>query len=535
MNETASASRPGSATTDSHAIVIENLSKSFDGVRVLDGVSLQVRAGEVHGLIGQNGSGKSTLIKILSGFHEPDPGAKIEITGQSVALPLPPGAFRNLGLAFVHQHLGLVPTLSVLENLEIVRFATEANWFIDWRGARSRARALFASYSLRLDPDTVVADLSPVERAQLAIIRAVNEIELAAGGGVLVLDEPTPFLPAREVAALFELIRRIVSRGAAVIFVSHDVDEVMQIADRATVLRDGRVVGTVVTSKVTPDDLVRLIVGQSVGRFVIERAGASASRPECVRVKGLATKALGPIDFVLHRGEIVGVTGLVGSGYEDISYALFGASPGTTGRLVINHDMFDLATFGPKQAIQAGVVLVPADRLSAGVVGELSVADNISLPVLETRFPAWCLSARAIATEAERLAREYQVRPPDPDRPLATLSGGNQQKVVLAKWLQTQPRLVLLDEPTQGVDVGARQQLLRIIADVAARGAAILCTSSDYEQLAQLCDRVLVMSAGTIAFELSGAAITKEVIAENCYRAAAEVRSGRGRAYERRV
>ena len=514
------------AAAASDAIVIRHLSKTFDGVRALDAVSLEVRAGEVHGLLGQNGSGKSTLIKVLSGFHEPDPGAEIEIGGRPVTLPLAPGEFRRLGLAFVHQHLGLIPSLTVLDNLNVLRFATEAHWCIGWRSERRRARDLFASYGLRLDPGAPVSSLSPVERAQLAIVRAADEIVSAPGGGVLVLDEPTPFLPAREVGALFALIRRVVARGAAVVFVSHDVDEVMEITDRATVLRDGRVVGTVTTSETTPDDLVRLIVGRNVERFSIDRSHGAEDRLPRVRVTGLATGQVGPLDFVLREGEIVGVTGLVGSGYEAVPYALFGAGAAAAGQLVIDGDAFDLARLDPRRAIEAGIGLIPADRLAAGAVGEVNVAHNVPLPVLGTRYPAWRLPLRAMSAEAERLAREYDVRPPDPNRPLATLSGGNQQKVVLAKWLQSQPRLVLLDEPTQGVDVGARQQLFAIVADVAARGAAILCTSSDHEQLSQICDRVLVMSAGRIAFELSGDAITKEGIAEHCYRAAATVRAG---------
>jgi ribose transport system ATP-binding protein len=500
---------------------LENLSKHFGGTRALDDVSFCVGSREVHGLLGQNGSGKSTLIKVLAGFHEPDPGARLWIGGAEVMLPIPPGGFRALGISFVHQHLGLIPSLTVLENLLIGELAVEDRWRIGWRVEARRAQALFARYGLAIDSSDPVSRLSPVERALLAIVRAFDQLRqarLAAGSqGLLVLDEPTPFLPAADVRELFRLVREIVRDGASVVFVSHDIDEVLEITDCATVLRDGRVAGIFETRSSTKDDVVRMIVGR---RVELRRAALTAGGRNGharVRVQGLDGGSVEGLSLDGGAGEVIGLTGLLGSGYDEVVYLLYGATQAIAGVLEVGGKRHQLSSMSPTHALAAGCVLVPGDRQNAGVVGTLSVLDNVSLPVLEIVTNGWSVRDSRLADNAAMLAECFDVRPTDPALPIDALSGGNQQKVVLAKWLQLKPRLILLDEPTQGVDIGAREQVFGAIRQAAREGACVLCASSDFEQLEAICDRVVIFSRGCAVSELAGDEITKSAIAERCY------------------
>jgi ribose transport system ATP-binding protein len=479
---------------------------------------LSVARGEVHGLLGQNGSGKSTLIKILAGFHEPDAGAGLRIGGQAVGLPLGPGAFRRHRISFVHQNLGLMPALTVLENLLIGQLASQPRLWISWDEERRRAHDLFARYRLDMDPNMPVSRLSPVKRALLAIVRAVEEIggATASAGGLLVLDEPTPFLPRRDVEQLFTLVRSIVAAGNSVIFVSHDVDEVVEITDRATVLRDGKVVGTLVTRGSSKHDFIELIVGRRLETVASRPSDFSATMPE-VMIEGLTGGTLQDVRIGAHRGEVVGLTGLIGSGFDEVPYLVYGATQAVAGVLRLGSERSDLSRASPAVSVRHGTVLVPGDRQNAGAIGALSVADNLTMPVLGMRFSRWALNRRRMVEHAGRLAAAFDVVPRDPLRRFAQLSGGNQQKVLLGKWMQVAPKLILLDEPTQGVDVGARQRVFEAIRKAAADGATVLCASSDYEQLATICDRVLIFARGRVVGELSGAAVTKESIAVHCY------------------
>ena len=502
------------------ALSLQRLSKRFGGVTALDNVSLDVAPGEVHGLLGQNGSGKSTLIRVLAGFHAPEPGAQLAIHGQNIGLPIPPGTSLGLGLAFVHQHLALVPSLSVLQNLRIEQFATRTQWRIDWGAERRKARETFRRFGLTIDPDDRIGDLPQVERALVAIVRAFED--LAANTrrdrpGLLVLDEPTPFLPRAGVDQLFALVRNIAAHGTSVIFVSHDVEEVMEITDRATILRDGTVAGSLVTREATAEQFVELIVGRQVRLFRGERRDFSAA-PLAARIGALSGGIVREVSVDLRRGEIVGLTGLIGSGFDEVPYLVFGAKRADTGTIDIDDRHYPAVDFSPPAAIAAGIALLPADRLTAAGVAALSVAHNITLPVLADFFHACRLDWPRIMARAAELCHAYDVRPNRPDLKLGSLSGGNQQKVVMIKWLQAKPRLLLLHEPTQGVDVGARQALFAALHDAARAGTAILCASTDYEELAQICDRVLIFARGRIVHELGGAEFSKESIAEYCLR-----------------
>jgi len=504
--------------TTAPALQISNLSKRFGGALALDGVALSVARGEVHGLLGSNGSGKSTLIKVLAGFHTPEPGAEVRLYGRLAPLPIPGPRVRALGLAFVHQHLGLIPSLSVTENLRLGTLATASRWRIDWQAEHDSAAAVFARYDLALDPRAEVARLSPVQQALLAIVRAVEDLRGASREpGVLVLDEPTPFLPRAGVEQLFRLVRATVAEGASVIFVSHDVDEVREITDRATILRDGKLIDTVVTTRTSHDAFVERIIGRSMSAY----GGAAKARPAAapaVQVEGLAGPGVGPVTLDIAPGEILGLTGLIGAGYDAVPALLYGARRARAGRLRIAGRALPLSGMEPQAALARGIVYLPADRLGAAGVGSLPVGDNVGLPVLGRLKRGLALLSRDINSHAAQLGAQAGVKPNLPALPLSALSGGNAQKALLAKWLQIEPQLLLLDEPTQGVDVGARQDIWDALDRAASGGACVLIGSTDYEQLAQLCHRVLVFSRGQILTELTGADLTKDRIAEACFR-----------------
>lgn len=510
------------ATMGLHA---RQFSKTFGGHKALDNVELRIGKGEVHGLLGQNGCGKSTLIKILAGYHQPDPGALLQVNGREISLPLPAGKSRAMGISVVHQHLGVIPALSVVENLELGRLSASNELAISWRAKRRNAEAVFAKYGLDIDPAASIGSLSAVERALVAIVRAVEDLDNAvpSGTGVLILDEPTPFLPRADVERLFGLVRQITATGASVLFVSHDIDEVREITDRATILRDGKAVGALDTKSSSRADIIELIVGRKMVESVQVSSIAADAKP-LVEVTDLAGPQVQPLSLNVRPGEVVGLTGLLGSGFEKIIYMLYGAAPVETGRLSIDGAAIDLPSQTPSAAIKSGTVLIPGDRNQKAAIGALPIEDNVTMPVLRTRLNPWAVSRNAIRKFALELGEEFGVSPNRPELPLSALSGGNAQKVVLAKWLQTNPRLILLDEPTQGVDVGARELVFDAIRRSCRRGAATIVASSDYEQLAMLCDRVLVFSGGRVTRELTGTEISKDSIARSCLEGA--VRSG---------
>jgi ribose transport system ATP-binding protein len=462
------------------AVSLRHISKSFGGVHALDDAHLDVLRGEVHGLLGENGSGKSTLIKVLAGYHAPDPGGQLEVARQPVRLPLESGEARRLGLAFVHQDLGLIPSLSVLENLRLTDLAARRGR-ISWGAERRRAVETFARYGVQLDPRRAVADLRPLERALLAIVRAMED--LGAASTALVLDEPTAFLPAAETERVFALVRSIADAGTGVVFVSHDLGEVRAITDRVSILRDGRTVGTVVTNATAREQFVAMILG---GRPPPTKT-QPLRQPSAEAVVSFA----GAVSFELRRGEILGLTGLAGSGFEELLYGLFGAERGEAGTLTLAGVSYDLGAMTPDRALKAGIVLVPGDRQRDGAVPSLPVSDNVTLPALERFRARLALRRRRMTAAAAELLHRFGVLPAEPRLLYEELSGGNQQKALLAKWLHLTPALLLLDEPTRGVDVGARPQIWSLIRAAAASGAAVVCASSDAEELDTLCDRVL--------------------------------------------
>lgn len=498
---------------------LRGLSKQFGSVSALKDVDLSIARGEIHGLLGENGSGKSTLIKVLAGFHSPESG-HLFIGGREVKLPLVPGAFRQYGLAFVHQDLGLIPSLSVLENLTIGEVCSgRYGWRIPWRTARIEARRTFADYGVELDPSAKVSDLRPVDRALLAIIRAAGEMkrdrDASDARGLLVLDEPTVFLPREDVNLLFALMREVVAGGDAVLFVSHDLDEVREITDRVTVLRDGSVVGTRAARAASTADLVELIIGRQLSS-VGDGPDAAVADDVALAVTGLTTDTLSDVSFSVRRGEVLGLTGLVGSGFEDVPYALFGHTRRHAGRIALGGAILDVRHVTPVRALSHGFVLVPGDRQRDGAVGSLSITDNATLHVLRDFYNGIFLNRRQMRRRAEELMQRYDVRAAGADANYGSMSGGNQQKALLAKWMQTDPAYLLLHEPTQGVDIGARFEIFRLIGASVQQGMTVICASSDYEQLEAICNRVLIFRRGRIARELVGSEVTKDQITEQC-------------------
>ena len=500
---------------------VTNIAKSFGGAKALAGISFTVMPGEVHGLLGKNGSGKSTLVKILAGFHAPDPGGTLSFNGEHVHLPLKPGDFRRLGMSFVHQNLGLAPSLTVLENLRFAHLTSNERTFINWRDERRQTSEALARFGLTLDPGERVDRLSPVERALLAIVRAFEEIraECAATGrpGLVLLDEPTPFLPREGVEKLFALMRSIAATGSSVIFISHDIEEVMTITDRITVLRDGAVAGELETAKATHDQVVEQIVGRSLA----QRAGPvhtpAEERTTFARIEKLAGTILRPTSFAIGKGEILGLTGLIGSGYEEVLYLLFGARPSRSGTLSLSEGpAVELRAMSPSRAITFDFALLPGDRQNASGVDSLSVVDNMLLPDISRFFRGGLLRRGAMLREAHGLGTRYEVRPNDPSMKLSSLSGGNAQKVLIARSMNRKPKFAARRTP-QGVDVSTRVQIYAALRAAASAGMSIASASSDTEQLAEICDRVLVFARGQICREITGIELTKDGIAEACY------------------
>ena len=501
---------------------LSEIAKSFGGARALNGISFEVLPGEVHGLLGKNGSGKSTLVKILAGYHAPDPGGRMEFNGEQVSLPLRPGDFRRLGMSFVHQNLGLVPSLTVLENLRLTEITSASRGFINWSRERNAASEALARFDLGLDPDERIDRLSAVDKALLAIVRAFEDIRVARERtglpGLVLLDEPTPFLPREGVEKLFGLVRSIASHGSSVVFISHDIDEVMTITDRATVLRDGNLAGSLVTSQATHEEMVEMIVGRKLVRVAPLRSSAQTFREPRVRLENVSNAHLKPTTITVGKGEILGLTGLIGSGYEQLPYLVFGARPCVSGHLAIDDaSAVPLSALDPRKAIDLGLALLPGDRQGASGVDSLPIVDNLFLPDIERFFVGGFLRNGRMKREAKTLGAAFEVRPNDPLLKLSALSGGNAQKVLVARWMNRKPKLLLLDEPTQGVDVGTRQHIFGALRAAAADGMSVICASSDAEQLADICDRVLVFARGAVCEEIRGEQITKESIAEACY------------------
>jgi ABC-type sugar transport system ATPase subunit/ribose/xylose/arabinose/galactoside ABC-type transport system permease subunit len=482
---------------------IGRMSKSFPGLKALDDVSLEVCPGEVVAVLGHNGSGKSTLVKILAGVYQADPGALVEVRDAEGGLVA--GSAAREELHFIHQDLGLADILTTVENLGLGRVA-RGRGFAPVRAAAERrhARRLIARFGASFDVTIPVGKLSPAQRAIVAIARAMDG--WTRPDNVLVLDEPTTALHGDEVGVLFEAIRRVASSGAGVVFISHRLDEVLALADRVVVLRDGRVVAEEPVSRLDHDAMVTLIAGREVADTTT--ASRDGSGEPVLTITGISGAELSDFSLSLRAGEIVGVGGILGSGREQLGPMLFGSQHRTGGRVEVGGE--ELVSDDTVAAIESGMAYVPADRRRGGAVMEMTVRENLTLPLMRPlRRALGRLDGRAERAEARSWMATVGLRPPNPEQRLKLLSGGNQQKIVLAKWLRVRPRVLLLDEPTQGVDVGAKAAIYELILAARRDGAGVLLCSSDTKELVSLCDRVLVLREGRVASEISRESLTE--------------------------
>jgi ribose transport system ATP-binding protein len=497
---------------------VQNLSMTFAGQQALSGFALTVGSGEVRGLVGENGSGKSTFIKILSGYHQPDDGGEILI--ENVPLKFAsPASSRELGVRFVHQDLGLIDSLSVLENLNLgSRYRTRIGT-IRGRAERLQATEDLARAGLTVDLLRPLGELSPAEKTGVAIARALRPDSTGAeqdGAKIrlLVLDEPTATLPATEVDDLITTVKAVAASGTSVLYVSHRLEEIFALTDNVTVLRDGHVVAERATSTLDHRELIRLLVGSELEDIRAEATALDrASRDDRLVVARLDSAPLADISFTAASGEVVGIAGITGSGRDILLASIFGAIPRDRGSVEI--DGVAIAAERPDASIAAGFAMLPADRRALGGIMEWTARENISLPDLPAFWNRFSLSRRREVSEAKSWFSRLSVRPSDgTESTLATFSGGNQQKVLFAKWLRRNPRVFLLDEPTQGVDVGAKAEIHREILRAAETGATVLISSSDADELVALCHRVLVLREGRIVAEVPKDALTTAVLSE---------------------
>jgi ribose transport system ATP-binding protein len=505
---------PEVGRVSARSVRLEHLTKSFGPRTVLDDVSFEIPAGKVVALLGQNGSGKSTLIKILAGFHSPDhgAGAAVVIGDERLELPLRHD-LHDFRIAVVHQDLGQLPSASVSENLLIDRLGDRSLGALSWSAIHARAAVILERGGAGgINPRALISDLKPVQRAMVAIARALDQL---AAGGLLILDEVTAFLTQDGIDQLFDLIRNVAARGIGVLFVSHRMEEIWRICDRAVVLRNGKLISESDIADTTVDDLITDIVGQQLGWLYPDKHPFEDE----VLVSFRDVRA-GPLrDFNLdgRKGEIIGLTGLRGMGYERVVYALYGEAHGCGGSIELRDKVTDLKGMAARHAYQLGLRLVPSERLLNGAVGGATVRENATLPLLNQFVRRGWLSPKAEHEWALALVTNYGVSPADPDAYYSSLSGGNQQKVLIARWLETAPVVLLLDEPTQGVDVGARRDIFARIVDAARAGTTVLYATSETQDLAELCHRVLVFRDGLVAGELHGENVTEDAISRMCW------------------
>lgn len=492
---------------NSAAVQMTNVSMTFDGVQVLHDVDLDIAPGEIHGLVGENGSGKSTLVKILGGLYTPDKGSQVSFHGRSVALPVRDP--QRLGLSIVHQDLALVETMSVADNTGIStnyerRLAAPIS---SGREARL-VRGLAEHFGISIDPNRLVADLAPAERSVVAILRALRQLGDGSQGKLIVLDEPTASLSRGESIRLLEQLRIMASNGTAVLYISHHMDEVLSVCDRISVLRNGRLVATREAASSSEAEIVELMLGYKLDDFYPE---IHPSSNEVVRleVRDLNHGAISGLSFQAHKGEIVGITGLAGMGQDDIPYLLAGGRAHLDDEVAVDGVPVDGT---PRSAQRRGMQMVPGNRLRDALWVDATASENLTLPFLQRFLRSIRLDRSRERRFAEETLRDYSVRPLRPALEIGKFSGGNQQKVVMARALRQSPGVLLLHEPTQGVDVGAKKEILSLVRQAADDGAAVVVFSSDCEEVAQLCNRVHIMRYGAVTATLAQGEISEDRI-----------------------
>ena len=481
------------------------ISKSFPGVKALESIHLDVGGGEIVALVGENGAGKSTLMKILAGIHQPDSGT-IHLEGKPAAIRSPRDAAQH-GIAIIHQELELVETLDVAGNIFLGR---EFTWggparVIDTKRMSREAGKVLERLGASISPRTRVAEVSLAHKQLVEIARA-----LSLNAKILLMDEPTSSLTAAETDRLFDIVRELRDQGVSIIYISHRLGEVQQIADRVVVLRDGKNAGTLSGGEITHDGMIRLMVGRELKTDFC--ASASRIRHPAFEVRKFRTTAYPQRDvsFTAHAGEILGIAGLVGAGRSELARAIFGIDRPVAGAIVAAGNLLKIESAG--DAIRAGIYLIPEDRRNLGLITSMTVRENITLPETHRYARAGCILPSKEKTAANKACDALQIKTPSIETAVSSLSGGNQQKVVLAKWLTLNPKLLLFDEPTRGIDVGAKAEIYQLMRRLANQGVAIIMISSDMEEILGNSDRVAVMREGQITGILERAALSEEAI-----------------------
>jgi rhamnose transport system ATP-binding protein len=506
-----------------HLLQLSAVTKSFGAVRALKGVSFDLQAGEVHALLGENGAGKSTLIKIITGAHQPDGGA-IEIEGVRVE-KLSPATAHKLGIACIYQQPALFPDLTVAENIGLRLERANSFARVNWKERRRRAIELLQRIGADISPDAEIRSLSMPEQQLVEIACA-----LGAGARIVIMDEPTASLTEKETQLLFTVVRDLRVSGVGVIYISHRLEEIFQLADRVTVLRDGESVGTRIVNSsnrctvasesdstiqrgndLTESELIKLMVGREISQIFPPAEGAPGEIVLSLKNLGCAAGGVKNISLDVRAGEILGLAGLVGAGRTELARTIFGITPADAGEIYLRGDKIEIHS--PQEAVAHGIAYVPEDRRRHGVILEMPIAQNMTMAIHRRIFPGTWLRFGAERACALDFIRQLDVRAYGPEAPGHSLSGGNQQKVSLARWLATKPKVLILDEPTQGVDVGAKSEIHKIVRRLAKDGLAVLMISSDLPEILGMSNRIAVMRGGTIAAILPGKSAAHEVMA----------------------
>ncbi|MDA8216779.1 MAG: sugar ABC transporter ATP-binding protein [Dehalococcoidales bacterium] len=484
---------------DDVMLEVRHVSKAFPGTQALDDVSLAVRRGEVHAILGENGAGKSTLMLILAGVHRKDAG-EITLEGCRIEL-IDPKHAQRLGVRIVYQELSVVPAMSVAENIFVNAQPTNRLGLIDIGALNQQARKALELLDVDLDPAIPVRDLSTGDQQLVEIARA-----LTGKAKVLILDEPTSALAERETRVLFDVIRRIKGEGVAILYVSHKLSEILQISDRLTVLRDGKVVGTLDTREATEDRIVSMMVGRDLSLYYPEMG--RPSEPCLLEVKGLKGEKFADVSFKLYKGEILGLAGLAGAGRSEVARAIFGADPLLGGEVCLNGRKTIIRS--PRDAVRAGLGYLPEDRKEQGLFLQMSVRENMVAANLRWFSGRLLMDRGRALAESEGMIHRLQVKTPSVEQTVMNLSGGNQQKVMVAKWLLTQPKVLIVDEPTRGVDVGVKLEIHRLLRQLADDGVGIIMISSELPEVLGMSDRIVVMHGGRVAGQLAHSHATEE-------------------------
>jgi ribose transport system ATP-binding protein len=489
---------------------VRNLSKRFGAIHALSGVSLEVRPGEIHGLVGANGAGKSTLVKTLAGLHAPDQG-EVLLDGRPVTIKNPQHA-GELGLEFIHQELNLVPKFTGRQNMTLGVSPTRGPGLMDWSRMRAQTEEVARRLDITFSLDVPVEKLSVAERWLISIGRA-----LVRKARLIAMDEPTASLSGAEADRLFRIVRELAADGVAILYVSHRLDEITSLCSRVTVFKDGRNVAAFDRASMNKADIIRAIVGGDVATLSAPKSQANGSAV-VLQVKGLRREpAIHDLSFEVHAGEVLGLAGLVGAGRTETARILFGADKAHGGEMLLDGKPY--APSGTHEAVKAGIFLVPEERRSQGLILRESVAFNVDLPswrLMQVAPVVPIVSKRKGARLAANAVESLRIKTESVQTPVSKLSGGNQQKVVMGKWLGRKTRVLILDEPTRGVDVGARAEIHRIIRELADQGIAVIVISSEFQELAD-CNRVLVMADGRVVGELTSGEISEEAILHQCY------------------